>query len=93
MCHYLNEKIKHEAVDYLHDIALTNVLCLDFLVCGEALPQLLTLRPPTLPIGGLLSLGKTYKGACTGPLSPDTPCCAVLCCAVLCCDVLCCDVR
>ena len=62
MCNFLNEKIKHEAVDYLHDIALTNVLCLDFLVCGEALPQLLTLRPPTLPIGGLLSLGKTYKG-------------------------------
>lgn len=63
ICHYLNESINHEAIDYLHDISLKNVLCVDFLVCGDARPQVMELGPKILSIGGYMSVGKTYKGS------------------------------
>ena len=62
ICNFLNESINHEAVDYLHDISLKNVLCVDFLVCGDARPQVLELGPKILSIGGHMSVGKTQKG-------------------------------
>jgi hypothetical protein len=64
-CAFLNDKVKHEAVEYLQECAYTNVPCISFAATGEGAPQELLLDPPSLPYGGLLSIGAPYRGAVT----------------------------
>jgi hypothetical protein len=65
VCSFLHDKVKHEAVEYLQQCAHTDVPCVDFLVTGEGRPQELTLNPPKLHLGGLLSIGQGVKGSVT----------------------------
>ena len=62
ICYYLNNKLNHEAVDYIQEMEYKNIVCINFLVTGEALPQILELVPPMISIAGQMSLGRTYKG-------------------------------
>ena len=59
---YINDKIIHEAVTYLHNTAAKNVPCIDFLVSGCGSSQMLNLRPSVLSLWGDLSVGKPHKG-------------------------------
>ena len=62
ICSFLNENVQHEAVQYLQETAYKNIPCINFLVSGDSGPQILELNPPTLSLGGQMSIGRTYKG-------------------------------
>ena len=68
ICYYLNNKLNHEAVDYIQEMEYKNIVCINFLVTGEALPQILELVPPMISIAGQMSLGRTYKGTHNGSI-------------------------
>ena len=62
ICHYLNDKVKHEAVDYLKDCALNNLAAFNLLVYGEGKVHEVAVTPPVVEIGEHLSVGKNWVG-------------------------------
>jgi hypothetical protein len=58
----LNEKVQHEAIDYLKESSLNHLASINFIVHGDSYLQHLTVQPPCLEIGGKLSLGKEWTG-------------------------------
>ena len=63
---YLNNKLNHEAIDYIQEMTYKNIVCINFIVSGDSSPQILELVPPMISIPGQMSIGRTYKGtSCT----------------------------
>lgn len=62
VCNLLDHLIKHEAVEYLHKISQSTVVCLSTGVSGAGKIQNITTLPPELQVGGLLTIGKEWFG-------------------------------
>ncbi len=58
----LNEKVQHEAIDYLKESALNHLASINFKVHGTSQLQYVSVQPPCLELGGKLSLGKVWSG-------------------------------
>eukprot|EP01033_Poteriospumella_lacustris_P001452 gene1452-1054_t len=58
----LNEKVQHEAVEYLKDCSLNNFAGVSFLVHSQVEPHRVTVQPPCVEVGGALSVGGEWHG-------------------------------
>lgn len=60
----LNEKVQHEAVEYLKDCSLNSYASnVHFTVTGIVAPHRVTVQPPCLEVGGTLAVGATWEGS------------------------------
>lgn len=63
ICHVLDDKVKHEAVDYLKECALNHLAGLQIAVYGEGKAQSIQLSPPRVELPGHLPIGKAMQGS------------------------------
>lgn len=62
ICNFLNEKVQHEAIDYIKDCNLNHLAGVQFLVHGESISQEISLTPPIVTVPSHLSIGKVWEG-------------------------------
>ena len=58
----LDDKVKHEAVDFVRELVHLDVAVLSLGTSGEGKPQEINISPPLLTASGLLSVGQSWIG-------------------------------
>lgn len=61
MCDYLNELVKHEAVEYIREHGHSHVACMSQKVTAIGKPQRLLVDPPSCVMAGSFCVGKTIN--------------------------------
>jgi len=63
VCTYLNDLVKHEAVEYVQESSHTHVACVSQKVCGEGKSQRIVVDPPQCIMPGWFAINQTYTGS------------------------------
>jgi hypothetical protein len=62
ICQILDDRVRHEAVDYIKDCAHATVVCLNTSFSGRGAQQMVTVSPPLISIPGKLAIGSVWHG-------------------------------
>jgi hypothetical protein len=71
LCEILDDKVKHESVDFLQRLSRVNLPILDLNVTGYGIIPSIYLSPPLLTSGGVIGIGTEWRGEVT--IHNDSP--------------------